>query len=313
MKLEEISIAEYDDFIQSNISPIFHQTWWFKCVKEFYGNKLKFKFFSIRQDNEILSVIPIPIRRKYMLNVVVNPILTPYLGPLYSESILKGRRTKVLSKVKEINNLFSKVFKKVYIYRFFPYWFNTYLLPYKWEGFHVGVSYTYTVDLTQSLENIWKEIDKKRKWDIRKAEKMNLEIVEDEINDFIRLSKLTFERQRKDLDLDRIWKLLFRECKRRGLCKIWTAYLNERPIASLFLVWDSEWGYYLGGGIDENSRGAMSLLIWNAIKFCKSKGLKVFDFEGSEIPSIERYFRKFGGILTPVYYIQSPIFSLLRR
>jgi len=74
-------------------------------------------------------------------------------------------------------------------------------------------------------------------------------------------------------------------------------------MASLFLVWDNKRAYYLGDGINENSKGTMSLLIWYAIKFSKELGLKEFDFEGSNIPTIEMYFRKFGGHIKPVFYI----------
>jgi hypothetical protein len=51
-----------------------------------------------------------------------------------------------------------------------------------------------------------------------------------------------------------------------------------------------------------NDSGAMSLLFWNAIKLASEKGL-AFNFEGSMIPGVERFFRSFGGGLTPVFYI----------
>lgn len=43
--------------------------------------------------------------------------------------------------------------------------------------------------------------------------------------------------------------------------------------------------------------GAGAIAIWEAIKYAKSLGLKIFDFEGSMIPQIETYFRGFGGYL----------------
>ena len=82
-------------------------------------------------------------------------------------------------------------------------------------------------------------------------------------------------------------------------------------MASLFLVWDEKHAYYIGGGINENSKGLMSYLLWDAIKFSKEKDLSVFDFEGSDVPSIEQYFRQFGGEITPVYYITSKLAALV--
>jgi len=44
--------------------------------------------------------------------------------------------------------------------------------------------------------------------------------------------------------------------------------------------------------------------MWEAIKFTKEElGLNQFDFEGSMIQSVEQFFRKFGGRLTPFYTV----------
>ena len=44
--------------------------------------------------------------------------------------------------------------------------------------------------------------------------------------------------------------------------------------------------------------------MWEAIKFTKEElGLNQFDFEGSMVPPIELFFRKFGGKLTPYYTV----------
>jgi hypothetical protein len=48
--------------------------------------------------------------------------------------------------------------------------------------------------------------------------------------------------------------------------------------------------------------GANSFLILKTIEFA-SKVSKGFDFEGSMIKSIERFYRGFGGELTPYYQI----------
>nr|HPR68216.1 methicillin resistance protein [Kiritimatiellia bacterium] len=45
------------------------------------------------------------------------------------------------------------------------------------------------------------------------------------------------------------------------------------------------------------------LAVWEAIRHAKEAGLETFDFEGSVIPPIERFFRGFGGRLTPYYTV----------
>jgi hypothetical protein len=40
----------------------------------------------------------------------------------------------------------------------------------------------------------------------------------------------------------------------------------------------------------------------------RSKGIEVFDFEGSMIPSVEKFFRSFGGELRPYYSVNKSNF-----
>ena len=71
---------------------------------------------------------------------------------------------------------------------------------------------------------------------------------------------------------------------------------QDRVHAACYIVWDQQAAYYLIGARDEQfaNRGAMSLLIWEAIRRA-SAVTKAFDFEGSMIEPVERYFRSFGG------------------
>ena len=67
------------------------------------------------------------------------------------------------------------------------------------------------------------------------------------------------------------------------------------------------------GGSDPNLRnsGAMSLCMWEAIKFASTK-TKKFDFEGSMIESVERYFRAFGAEQKPYFHITKVLSYMLR-
>ena len=70
---------------------------------------------------------------------------------------------------------------------------------------------------------------------------------------------------------------------------------NGKLHAVGYFIGDKNTVYYLAGGGDSNLRnsGAMSLLMWHAIKKV-SLTSKIFDFEGSMIEPIERFFRSFG-------------------
>jgi GNAT acetyltransferase-like protein len=92
-----------------------------------------------------------------------------------------------------------------------------------------------------------------------------------------------------------------------GRCQGFLARSREgEPLGAVWIAWDDKRAYYLLGGYDSSakSNNALALAMWRAIEFAAT-GLKLpeFDFEGSMIPSVERFFRKFGGTLTPNYRI----------
>ena len=96
-----------------------------------------------------------------------------------------------------------------------------------------------------------------------------------------------------------------------GVC-----YLDEqgRLHAAAFIVWQESSAWYLAGGGDPALRksGAHSLILWEAIRYV-SQYTDTFDFEGSMIPGVERFFREFGAIQTPFFTITKGKLSLLNR
>jgi hypothetical protein len=75
---------------------------------------------------------------------------------------------------------------------------------------------------------------------------------------------------------------------------------NANMHAVNFVVFDERSAHYLIGGSDRrfHGSGAASLLMWDAIQFAAQHSL-VFDFEGSMVQGIERFFRSFNPTLVP--------------
>ena len=70
--------------------------------------------------------------------------------------------------------------------------------------------------------------------------------------------------------------------------------------AVLYVVWDRNAAFHLLSGADPELRtsGAGSLLMWEAITRARAV-TDVFDFEGSMLKPVERFFRAFGSRQTP--------------
>ncbi len=84
-----------------------------------------------------------------------------------------------------------------------------------------------------------------------------------------------------------------------------------RAVAAIFYVWDGQVGYYLLTTRGEQAgNGAVSLLIWDAIRDCAARGL-VFDFDGVATPGSRVFYTGFGGRVVPRYIVSR--YSLAHR
>ena len=86
-----------------------------------------------------------------------------------------------------------------------------------------------------------------------------------------------------------------------------------RHHAGVYLIWDDNTAYYLMGGGDPDLRnsGATSLCMWEAMQFAATV-TKSFDFEGSMLEPVERFFRGFGATQTPYFAVSKTNSKLIK-
>jgi hypothetical protein len=114
----------------------------------------------------------------------------------------------------------------------------------------------------------------------------------------------THERQKRQINKAFLESILFRFANEKtGFA--FATYRGDVPVACSFIVHDGRTAYYLLGGYNSEKKhhGAGALSMFEAIQHAQKLGLQAFDFEGSMIPAIERYFRGFGGKLTPYFSV----------
>ena len=281
-------------------APIFYQPWWLESVAP-----SSWDIVTVTKGEEVVACFPYCYKvrlKKYRL--IEMPPLTPYLGPIYRN--IDSKHVKKLGEEKKFLFQLLENFPKfdlfdIHIHPSFTNW-----LPFYWKGFSQSTLYTYIVDGNQSLDEIWKNTRENIRRNYRKAQK-TLEIKEsNNIDELLRIHKLTFERQKKQLPYDPIiLQRIFYSTSMRKQGKVLTAIDTKKQIhASVFIVWDSKTVYYLIGAGDPELRnsGANTLLLWESIKFANSTN-RDFDFEGSMVENIERYFRAFGAIQKPYFNI----------
>jgi Acetyltransferase (GNAT) domain len=303
---------KYRRFCKREVSlPIFSKDWWLDAV----CGESNWDVAILEKGGEIVASMPYMLRKKYCLMICHMPQLTQTLGPWIKPS--EAKYAKQLSNQKKImHELIGQLPRFDYFAQNFHYSVTNWL-PFYWNGFKQTTRYTYVIDELVSEKNLWNGLLQNIRTDIKKAEnRFNLDINTDiNIDEFLNINELTFAGQGKNLPYSRdLVKRIESACIDNDCRKIFYAQDKDRKIhAAIYIIWDVNSAYYLMGGSDPQLRssGATSLCIWEAIKFSSTVTQK-FDFEGSMIEPVERFFRAFGAKQVPYLQITKTSSRLLK-
>ena len=300
--LTEDEWSLWDDFVdESPGGTLFHKSFWLKASGR------SFVIYGYFRGKELYAGIALSCRAKFGIRVAQQPELTPYSGVLFKE-----RDAKYVSKLGAEKEASRKIAQRLksdfHLVRLYFSPGPVDLQPFIWEGFSPGIMYTYIIQLDKSLEDIWKAMEDNVRNHIRKARKDGITITKgDDFNQTINLVEKTFARQNTKVHDQPTVSSYNEVLAERSQCKSFLAKDKDGDyIAAAYIVWDNRRSYYLLGGYDseKSHSGALALVLWEAIEFTKQElGLEEFDFEGSMVPQLERFFRGFGGQLTVRYIV----------
>lgn len=180
------------------------------------------------------------------------------------------------------------------------------LQPFIWNNFKIIPNYTYQINLQQSIESIKSNFDPKNRNAINKALKQPISITENTLSKdalfvFFRDYLQTTNANIYETELKNIFHLFADSSNSFSV----EAYQNEKVLGLVFCIYDKQNCYYLLGAVNkgENTQGINNLLVQKSIEKAKELGCTTFDFEGSMIKGVEKFFRSFGGELTPYYTV----------
>lgn len=281
---------------------IFSRDWWLDAV---CGGD-NWDVALVEKGGSVAAAMPYFFRKAFGLTLLTMPRLTQCLGPN-----LRASHAKYARRLSEEKDLMTGMIDKLPPFHYFSQKFHhgiTNWLPFYWRGYSQTTRYTYVLDDLTDLDGIWAGFQENIRREIRKAERRyGLEVSTDlDIETFLQINESTFKRQGAKPPYSR--ELVYRldaACAGHDAKRIFSARDRQgRVHAAVYTVRDDETSYYLMGGShpDLRSSGANSLCMWEAIKFA-STVTKRFDFEGSMIESVERFFRAFGGRQVPYFQI----------
>jgi len=295
---------------QESSIPIFSKDWWLDAVS---GDA--WDVVLVEKKGTIQAALPFTARHRIGFTVIGQPALTQTLGPWLRPSSAKYARQ--LSQEKA---LLQELFNQLPKYsQYSQNWHYSRLnwLPLYWLGYEQTTRYTYRLNELSNLDTLWESFEANIRTDIRKASNKHGVSVRNDlgIENFLNLNEKVFKRQNMNVPYTRNFiRRLDKAAAKNKARKIFIAEDEQgRHHAGVYLIWDDNTAYYLLGGGDPKLRnsGATSLCMWEAIKFAATV-TKSFDFEGSMLEPVERFFRAFGAIQTPYFKISKTNSKLLK-
>lgn len=298
VKVQDVeSDDEWDDLVRRAIGgTVFHSSAWTSSLRRPIVRLGAYKAGTLEA-----GILAFDDRTDQRLDTI-----TPYQGPLVAP-----RETKALKPADSYRLLLPlarSIRERVREVRFYTSPWLESLHPFLEEGYEARLLYTYLLSKRRA-EDAWNSFSPGLRSNIRSAVRAGLSVEQtDSTSDLLRLAAQSLERQEQEIwfDVEEATACLKTLAEKGQAGAFVTRNSDGDPVAAVAIVRDTRRSYYVLGGYDHTSkhRGGSSLAMWAAIQFAYSEwGLSEFDFEGSYLPFVARFFRQFADELRPFFFV----------
>lgn len=161
------------------------------------------------------------------------------------------------------------------------------------------------IDLAKDEDLLWKDVNSKRRNEIRRAEKKG--IVVKEFMDQLQIEKSyeilreVYERAQLPIADKSLFLNAFKFLFPQKMARFFGAFYNDELIGTMFNLCykDRVIDWYAGSKKEHYDKYPNDLITWEVIKLMKREGYKIFDFGGAGKPDVpygvRDYKKKFGG------------------
>ena len=289
--------------------PVFSRDWWLDAACGDDWDAL-----IVEKNGKVQAAMPLYVPCRH---IITMPHYTQTMGVWFAAGAEDTKYSSLLEQRQAICKSFIEKLKpyKKFLQNF-SYDFTDWL-PFYWEGYSQTTRYTYILHAIKDFDKLLSDMSQQARRNLKRAEEQSVTVSRGvSTDDFLKIQALTFERQNKrNVQSSAVLRRIIDAARERGQGDIFGGYDEKGNLhAVAFIVWQNSSAYYIAGGGDPalRSSGAHALVMWEAIKGV-SQYTDIFDFEGSMIPGVERFFREFGAMQIPYFMICRGQLSLFDR
>jgi hypothetical protein len=275
---------------------LFHEPWWLSAATDGRYSEAIFK-----QGSDIVGRLPYVMVRYGPFHTIRMPPFTHVLGPVVDAGAGKPQ-TRLMRRLSITRSLIDQLPSSSYFLQQLDPSLDDGLanvggLAFLERKFAVTSDYTFEIDCRRSQDDIWAAMHKKTRQPIRRAEEKYSVRCVDSSQSFVDFYlKNTQAWGRQNGQKFKYFPALFSECRARECGTILGAFDHDgSPIAMTYLAWGHGAMYYLLSTRSfHGDYGAVSLLLWSAMKLAHKLGL-VLDLDGVYSTGTVKFLSGFGG------------------
>jgi len=299
----ELKIIDHPEtFFEGSISEnnVFLNAEWWRLM----GNERR--TYGILKGRELLAFFQVVTYRRLGQTIVIHPPFSPHCGFTLvrrSENNYTAQ-TELKRMLRLMADFFADKSNADYVDIAFPPDIID-MQPFIWAGFRVEPKYSYGISTAWDEDILFRNMSSERKKNLRDAERAGYELSLNNQPDAVHaLIDESLKNTAVKSDSDHLSGIL----NGNDSWRFWTVVSRDGIArAATVIVFDRERSWYVAGGYDHKSGDSLAgtWALWNAILEVKKRGIRHFDFNGSSVQSIEKYFRGFGGELKPRFRVVS--------
>jgi len=283
LKHHEIDILKWDEVIEKSIQGrIYASSLWLDCVSPNWEA-------LIYGDYEI--VMPLPVKRKFGMRYLAQPPLTQQIG-IYCTSEID---------IKIIEAFYKKMIS------LFSYGNINVFHNYHPDGFSITKRKNYILSLKKQYNQINNEYSRSVRANIRKAKKLNLSLrTSSEIDAKVeKIKSIHISRIKTEGKIYNLLIILFNQFSKTGQSFILEAFdCNDEFLGNAVYFKDKKRIYEIASAFTKKGRDLEAHPFMIDYVIDQHAGTDyIFDFEGSNIPGIEKFNQSFGAVLEPYYAV----------
>ena len=305
LEVRELAASEYPCWDQLvAVSPqrsLFVQRWWMDIV-----TRGEVRLLGCFQHDQLLAGLPIWPYSTLGVRRLRQPPLTPYWGPMLFP--LRGEYHTRLNHEIAILHALARALLPWPDITMQCHPNTTNWLGFYWNDFSQTTRYTYRIDDWTQLSPQEVIAHESIRSSLRRAHKFALS-VQDMVDPQVVLRQTQLSMGRQGLhssdEIQRCWSTLADEALRRN-CMFTTSVVDAdgNVHGAVATVWDDRCAYGIYGGADPQFRhtGGWTLCMARELELARTVA-PAYDFEGSMLETVEPFFRRFGGTLTPYFLV----------